>query len=146
MERFLELTNDRLSHHHPGRRPRPVPRICPRHLVNVGAIERASSNQDRRRRVADDGCSDKGYGGEPQAQAEEEGAMKLTNYYVNILDGGLYDSIPKAVFAAIAVSALTIGGDYLEDAKELILNEWNVLHQNGIVPQEPPKPRKKKVS
>ena len=72
--------------------------------------------------------------------------MKLTNYYVNILDGGLYDSIPKAVFAAIAVSALTIGGDYLEDAKELILNEWNVLHQNGIVPQEPPKPRKKKVS
>ena len=72
--------------------------------------------------------------------------MKLTNYYVNILDGGLYDSIPKAVFAAIAVSALTIGGDYLEDAKELILNEWNVLHQNGIVPQEPPKPRKEKVS
>ena len=48
----------------------------------------------------------------------------------------LYEAIPKAVWAAIAISALTQGD--LEDARRLVVAEWLLLHQNGIVPQAPP--------
>ena len=53
--------------------------------------------------------------------------------------GELYDKTPKAVFAAVAVSALTSGGDKLNMAKPYLLREWRILHENGIVPQKPPK-------
>lgn len=50
-----------------------------------------------------------------------------------------YDDIPKAVWAAIAVSALTVGGDYLEHARTRVFEEWTILHNAGVVPQKPPK-------
>jgi hypothetical protein len=34
---------------------------------------------------------------------------------------GLYATIPKAVFAAVAVSALTVGGDDVDEARELVV-------------------------
>jgi hypothetical protein len=63
--------------------------------------------------------------------------MKLSNEYSAQL-GKLYHEIPKAVFAAIAVSALTGGGDRLDDATAEVIREWSVLHRNGIIPQTPP--------
>jgi len=53
--------------------------------------------------------------------------------------GALYEKIPKAVFAAIAISALTQGGDYLDEAQNRIMEEWLILYQNGIVSQKPPR-------
>lgn len=60
---------------------------------------------------------------------------KLHNSYAAQL-GAIYDEIPKAVLAAIAVSALTKGGDELEMAQARIADEWRILHENGIVPQK----------
>lgn len=50
----------------------------------------------------------------------------------------IYNDIPKAVLAAIAVSALTNGGDNLNEALERVANEWLILWCNKIVPQKPP--------
>lgn len=50
----------------------------------------------------------------------------------------LFDACPKTVFAAIAVSALTAGGDHLEHARERVINEWWALYDNNIVAQKPP--------
>lgn len=66
-----------------------------------------------------------------------------SNGYVDALGnlgvkGNLFESCPKTVFAAIAVSALTCGGDYLEHARERVIAEWWTLFDNGIVPQRPP--------
>ena len=63
--------------------------------------------------------------------------IKRRNAYSRTL-GGLYDRIPKAVLAAIAVSFATQGGDFLDEAEKRVLEEWTILHQNGIVPQKPP--------
>lgn len=52
--------------------------------------------------------------------------------------GRLYADAPKSVLAAVAVSLATVGGDYLEEAEQRVLDEWRVLHENGIVPQRPP--------
>ena len=61
--------------------------------------------------------------------------LKKHNEYERML--AFYDSIPKSVLAAIAVSfAAQIEGD-IGDAHKAILNEWRVLHENGIVPQPP---------
>lgn len=45
----------------------------------------------------------------------------------------------KTVFMAIALSfALRIGGTgNIDEARQLVMDEWTVLHQNGIVPQKP---------
>lgn len=57
----------------------------------------------------------------------------------------LFDKTPKAVFAAIAVSFLKrLGGgesdtDTPAAIQAAILNEWSILHANGIVPQKPSK-------
>jgi hypothetical protein len=51
--------------------------------------------------------------------------------------GEVYASCPKAVLAAIAVSLLSNGGDELAHAKARLLEEWRILHANGIVPQAP---------
>lgn len=63
--------------------------------------------------------------------------LKTFNAYAGQL-GRVYADCPKAVLAAIAVSALTSGGDYLETAQERVAYEWQVLHLNGIVPQPLP--------
>lgn len=53
--------------------------------------------------------------------------------------GKLFDEMPKSVVAAIAVSALTMGGDFLEEAKQRAAREWQALYDAGIVPQRPGK-------
>jgi hypothetical protein len=65
----------------------------------------------------------------------------IHNEYADAL-GKLFDKTPKAVLAAIAVSALTCGGDNLNDAKSLLAKEWEVLNLNGIIPQKPCKEAK----
>jgi hypothetical protein len=61
--------------------------------------------------------------------------MKQYNSYAAVL-GPLFDEIPKAVLAAIAVSALTKGGDELEMARVRVADEWRILNESGIVPQK----------
>lgn len=63
---------------------------------------------------------------------------KLGNEYADSLGIWFFMDCPKAVFAAIAVSVLTVGGDYLNEAQARILKEWDILYQNGIVPQPVP--------
>lgn len=65
------------------------------------------------------------------------GVTKITNDYAMAAGRDIYESIPKAVWAAIAVSALTCGGDHLDEAADRVLAEWTILHSNGIVPQPP---------
>ncbi len=63
--------------------------------------------------------------------------MTRRNEYVDALGLAFFESCPKTVLAAIAVSALTIGGDLLDDAPALVAEEWAALHAAGIVPQPP---------
>lgn len=63
---------------------------------------------------------------------------KLSNVYADLIPGEIYAAIPKTVWAAIAISLATCGGDHLDDAVRAIVCEWRILHQNGIVPQKPP--------
>jgi hypothetical protein len=63
--------------------------------------------------------------------------MKTTNEYVMAVGETLYRDTSKAVFAAIAVSALTQGGDAIDEVRERLVEEWWVLFDNGIVPQRP---------
>ena len=67
------------------------------------------------------------------------GVTKITNDYAYAVGYDLYHGIPKAVWAAIAVSALTQGGDRLDEAAALVAREWAILHSNGIVQQAPSK-------
>lgn len=53
--------------------------------------------------------------------------------------GKLLEECPKNVLAAIAVSVLSSGGDYLDLAAQRVAKEWDILHENGIVPQKPTK-------
>jgi hypothetical protein len=69
------------------------------------------------------------------------GVGKIHNEYAAQIKP--YGKVPKAVFAAIAVSVLTSGGSDLDQAEELLINEWWTLHENGIVPQKPYRPRTK---
>jgi hypothetical protein len=66
----------------------------------------------------------------------------LNNDYAREL-GALFDEMPKSVIAAIAVSALTMGGDYLDEAAIRAAREWQVLHDAGIVQQKPSKTARK---
>ena len=67
---------------------------------------------------------------------------KILNSYCFEMGQDLYESTPKAVFAAIAVSLLTCGGDWLEEGQEAtrkrVIDEWTALHNSGIVKQKPP--------
>jgi hypothetical protein len=63
---------------------------------------------------------------------------KIHNGYAAEL-GDVFAQAPKAVIAAVAVSALTLGGDCLDEAQARFLAEWQVLFDNGIVPQKPPR-------
>lgn len=64
-------------------------------------------------------------------------AQKIVNEYAYAAGRDFFEEIPKAVWAAIAVSSITQGGDYIENARKLIAEEWDVLHTQGIVPQRP---------
>jgi hypothetical protein len=61
---------------------------------------------------------------------------KRHNEYAAVL-GKMFEECPKAVLAAIAVSALTVGGDYLSEAQQRLADEWLALFEAGIVPQKP---------
>lgn len=63
--------------------------------------------------------------------------IKLSNTYADAVKD-IYEDCPKAVFAAIAVSLATCGGDHLDSAEQLVIEEWQILYDNGIVPQKPP--------
>lgn len=73
--------------------------------------------------------------------------MKRRNQYLDCFPSGLYERMPKAVLAALVVSYATRCGDGdLDDLSPetvgtAILDEWRILHQAGIVPQPPAKPR-----
>ena len=66
-----------------------------------------------------------------------QGVFRTTNEYQRLIVD--YDKIPKAVLAAIAVSALNLAfcEDDLDKVNEALINEWNVLHSAGIIPQKP---------
>lgn len=65
---------------------------------------------------------------------------KTANEYQQML-GKVFDRAPKAVITAVAVSSLTGGGDYLEEASARFIEEWWCLYEAKIVPQKPPFPR-----
>jgi len=62
--------------------------------------------------------------------------LKLSNEYQRAF-GKLYAKTPKSVFAAVVYSFTSSGGDLPDVAIATFLNEWRVLHENGIVPQKP---------
>lgn len=62
--------------------------------------------------------------------------IKLSNEYAAAL-GQLFERTPKAVLGAVVVSLLSNGGDDLESVPARLINEWRILHENGIVPQAP---------
>jgi hypothetical protein len=70
--------------------------------------------------------------------------VKLSNEYARSLVD--YARVPKAVLAAVAYSLASriLEGEGRDSesptiVEEFIIEEWRVLNQNGIVPQEPPK-------
>lgn len=68
------------------------------------------------------------------------GVTKLSNGYADTLDDRFYTMVPKAVFAGMAVSLASCGGDRLDEAETVLRREWWALYRNGIVPQKPPFP------
>lgn len=71
------------------------------------------------------------------------GVFKKSNEYADLISRRLYEETPKAVLAALLVSFIDrCSGGNLEgwaDMDKALLEEWDILHQNGIVPQKPPK-------
>ncbi len=70
---------------------------------------------------------------------------KLSNCYQQAF-GKLYANTPKAVFAALVYSYTSAGGDYPEKAIQNFLNEWQILYDQEIIPQRPPKYELNKTS
>lgn len=62
--------------------------------------------------------------------------MKSSNSYASAIEN--YRRIPKAVLAAVAFAFAARGVGEGNETRA-ILAEWLVLHENGIVPQAPPK-------
>ncbi len=61
-----------------------------------------------------------------------------TNDYVRALPPGMFDGMPKTVWASLAISfALLCSDEDFEKAVERISEEWKLLHEGGIVPQRP---------
>lgn len=67
------------------------------------------------------------------------GIFKLTNAYSQSVNEALYSSVPRAVFAALAVSFGTNGGDHLDQTNKILSDEWQILFDQGIVAQKPNK-------
>jgi len=66
-------------------------------------------------------------------------ANKTSNEYAELITN--YEQIPKAVLAAIAVSFIVnrSGSVNAEDTTVALMEEWALLHTQGIVPQKPTK-------
>jgi hypothetical protein len=66
--------------------------------------------------------------------------MKRGNEYIESF-GKLYAQTPKAVFAACALSFafIDVEEQSFEQAVTRFMFEWEALHNNGIIPQKPPK-------
>ena len=62
---------------------------------------------------------------------------KKRNDYMTMFEGKVYERTPKSVFAAVCASLLSTGGERREDAQPGFLEEWRILHEQGIVPQKP---------
>ncbi len=64
--------------------------------------------------------------------------MKKRNAYQEMVSDDLFDRTPKAVWASLAISFLFnhqgLANEHLENG---ILEEWQCLFENGIVPQKP---------
>lgn len=60
-----------------------------------------------------------------------------TNEYVWTLPTGIFDRIPKTVWAAISLSLAMRHVDRLNEALRIVMDEWQALYDNGIVPQKP---------
>jgi hypothetical protein len=70
-----------------------------------------------------------------------------SNAYVDALEHGVYDATPKTVWAALAVSLmLRINEEDFRQLSNDLRQEWKVLNENGIVPQDPTKYLKKDES
>lgn len=66
--------------------------------------------------------------------------MKSKNEYQQRIDPAFYETCPKAVLAAIAVSLLNrLDPTEKLDYTSCLHLEWATLHDNGIVPQKPEK-------
>lgn len=71
-------------------------------------------------------------------------ANKTGNEYADLLGPSL-DETPKAVLAAVAVSFAHLldldqgSSPNASRVRRAIRKEWKILHENGIVPQRPPK-------
>jgi hypothetical protein len=67
---------------------------------------------------------------------------KVTNGYAQAF-GDLYEKTPKAVFAAIVYSFVSIGDDLSRyEAVQNFLEEWGMLFETGIVDQPAPAGRR----
>ena len=65
--------------------------------------------------------------------------LKKQNEYQKMISDGLFEKTPKAVLAALLVSEYVNRLDLKGvDIDNNIINEWQTLYQNGIVPQRPP--------
>ena len=66
--------------------------------------------------------------------------MATMNTYTELINDNFYRDTPKAVFAALAISYLINhqGADYSkpEILEQMLVNEWHLLHQAGVIPQE----------
>jgi len=65
---------------------------------------------------------------------------KLSNEYADVI---FIDDMPKSVLAAIVVSLISCGGDWLDTPENIlairsrIAFEWQSLYMCGVVPQKP---------
>ena len=68
--------------------------------------------------------------------------IKTSNEYARAF-GRLYAKTPKAVFAAVAYSfaGWAAGNEAASTEVQIarFIEEWRILHENGIVPQKPAK-------
>lgn len=65
------------------------------------------------------------------------GVFKKGNDYQRAISE-IYEKTPKAVFAALVVDLLLIAnGENFDIITSKLLEEWEILYKNGIVPQKP---------
>lgn len=62
--------------------------------------------------------------------------VKSMNQYAEQF-GQQYAKIPKSVFAAVAFSFASSGGDHMGEGVKRFTDEWKILFENGIVQQKP---------
>ena len=66
--------------------------------------------------------------------------VKARNNYVDGIPLQLYNRIPKAVWAALALSYASQGGENFNGVMDKIFDEWSKLYLNDVVPQKPARP------